>query len=536
MAGWVERMRSHRRRLFLDLRDSTGIVQVILESEILGDREIAPEFVLQVEGLVQPRTGTSRSAAIAVEIAADRYAVLNPCRKLPFVPGSPTVPEAQRLRFRYLDLRTPRMREHLRLRHDLAGFVRRWFTSEGFLEVDTPLLVKATTGGAHEIAVRTRAAPDREFVLAQSPQQLKQMLMIGGVERYFQIARCFRDEDPRSQRQVEFTEIDFEMAFVDSPLLMRLCERLLRDLIRRFLPHHALPDEAFPTLSYQEALSRYGSEHPDTRYGLELIDLTPLVSCDSPEECVVGIRCPRARYDPSFQQRARVFEQRAREYRQRAPELVSFQTDPLRRAFGVEWNEQRTDALLRVTGATEDDLLLWTSGAAYDVHRAAGIFRTELASILGIIPAGVLACVFVTPFPLFWRSGSAWTSYHQPFTAPTAETRALIADDPARVDADEFEVVVNGVELGGGSLRIHERVLQEQVLRLIGGAEAIEEMRHLLTALEYGAPPHGGASFGFDSIVQFLAGAPNIREVLAFPKSGSGEDLLLGAPTPPRTY
>ncbi len=549
LAGWVHRRRDYGSLVFVNLRDREGITQVVFDpgaaSAVLGRiHEVGLEWVLAISGIVRARPEGQANPNMPtgdIEVLAEEWTVLNEARPTPFeVSRDLEVDEALRLRYRYLDLRRGRLQRNIRLRHEITTFIRQYLNNRGFLEIETPILIKSTPEGARDFVVPSRIQPGRFYALPQSPQQIKQLLMIAGFDRYYQIARCFRDEDQRADRQLEFTQLDLEMAFVDEEDIIALNEALLIDLVTNVTPHYRLRQVPFPRLGYDEALARYGTDRPDVRFGLELVDVGPVLRDSSfrvfraaLEEGgqVKGIAAPRlfSRSDID------ALEQLVRHHG--VPGLVWLSFDGQARGpVARHLSGGEIEALCHLTGAGEGSTLFLVAGAPKAVAAGLGELRLELGQRLDLLPADELAFVWVVDPPLFeWNDDEGrWDSVHHPFTAPRPQDLDRLESDPAAVRARAYDIVCNGNELGGGSIRIHDRATQTRVFALLGlsAGQTQEQFGHLLEAFEYGAPPHGGIAWGFDRTCMVLAGERSIREVIAFPKTLAGVDPMTGSPAP----
>ena len=555
LAGWVNRRRDHGGLIFIDLRDREGITQVVANPEVSAEAHAAAsharsEYVLRIQGLVRRRPEGLENPDLAtgeIEVVANSVEILNPAQTPPFyINRDDEVDEALRLRYRYLDLRKRRMQRNLILRHKVVKFIRDYLDKEGFIEIETPILIKSTPEGARDYVVPSRIHPGKFYALPQSPQQIKQLLMVAGFEKYFQIARCFRDEDLRADRQAEFTQLDVEMSFVDQEDVLQLTEDLFTALVE------ALSDETgksimykpFPRLSYREAMERYGSDKPDLRFDMPLVDLSDLVAGSE-------FRVFRQAVAEGGQVKAICALGCAEYSRRQLDELGEFVRQ--RGAQGLIWllveadrsvrspvakflSQAEVEGILARTEAEAGDLILIVAGQAEVVAQALGALRLEMGQRLGLRDDNLLAFAWVLEFPLLeWNEEEGrWNAMHHPFTSAMDEDLPLLETEPGRVRAKAYDIVCNGWEIGGGSIRIHRRDLQERMFRVLGLSEEEVESQfgHLLRAFEYGAPPHGGIAPGIDRLVMLLAGEHNIREVMAFPKTQRAEDLTFGAPAP----
>ena len=551
LMGWVHRRRTHGGLIFVDLRDRWGLTQLVFNPGVSPDahrvaNECRLEYVLAAAGTVQPRPAGTENPSLptgAVELVVERAEILNTARTPPFdVNQDVDVDESLRLRYRYLDLRRERMRDNLILRHRAIKHIRDWLDRRGFLEVETPILVKETPGGAREFLVPSRLNPGEFYALPQSPQQYKQLLMVAGVERYFQIARCFRDEDLRAERQPEFTQLDVEMSFVDQEDVLALTEALMIDLVEG-LGVRRLARKPFPRLTYAEAMDRYGNDKPDMRFGLLLTDVSDLAEKSgfrvftgalAEGGKVKGIRAPGcAGYTRSQLDELTRFAQ-ARGAKGLATLAIAADgpKGPLARNLPPE---VLAEMIARLEGQP-GDLLLFVADRPEVVAEALGELRLEIGRRLGLMPRDVLHFCWVTDMPAFeWNPDrQVYQSKHHQFTSIVDEDRPLLDTDPLMVRAKQYDLVCNGYELGGGSIRIHRRDDQARVFRLIGmsDGQAQEMFGHLLEAFEFGTPPHGGIALGIDRLTMLLAGGDTIREMIAFPKTQSGTELMTGAPSP----
>ena len=553
LQGWLHRGRDHGGLIFVDLRDRYGLIQVVFNPERAPEAhraigECRPEFVLEIDGVVTLRPPGTENPALptgAVEVMADAVAVLNPALPLPFgIADEGDVDEQLRLRYRYLDLRRPRMTANVELRHRVNKYIRDFLDGRGFLEVETPILVKSTPEGARDYLVPSRLHHGSFYALPQSPQQLKQLLMVAGADRYFQIAHCFRDEDLRADRQPEFTQLDLEMSFVDQEDVLSLVEDLFAGLTESVSSFRV--DHPFPRLTFEQAVARYGTDKPDLRFELPIVDLSDIARESGFQvfRAAVGeggvVRCIAAPGAADYSRRHLAeLEELARSWGARGLAWAAFQSggnDGVRSSFARNLGEGELDAIRDRAAVADGDLLLVVAGSPGVAGTVLGRLRGELGRRLELIDESRMAYAFITEFPYFERDeqSGAVTFVHHPFTQPWDEDIPLIEIDPLIVRAKAYDLVCNGYELASGSIRIHRREVQEAVFRALGlSAEQIERrFGHMLHAFEFGAPPHGGIAPGLDRVVMLLAGEPNIREVIAFPKNQSALDLMMGAPSP----
>jgi aspartyl-tRNA synthetase len=545
--GWVQRRRDHGGVIFIDLRDVSGLVQVVFNPELSAEAHAAAgdvrgEYVLFCRGLVRARPEESVNPKLPtgeVEVMAEQMTVITTSVTPPFeIEEESSVDEALRLRYRYLDIRRPDLRDALIMRSRITGEVRRFLASRGFLEIETPILTKSTPEGARDFVVPSRLQPGSFYALPQSPQLFKQLLMVAGLDRYYQIARCFRDEDMRADRQLEFTQIDLEMSFVVPDDIMTLMDEMFAHLFRETLGVElALP---LPRMTWHEAMDRYGSDRPDTRFGMEIRDLSRLFASSD-------FKVFRSAMEGGGKVRGFKVDGMAAPPRRELDGLVE-EAQRLG-ASGLVWmvresggvrspvakflNAGEIAGLLNETGLEEGQVLVIAAGGAEISTVLAGV-RDYCARRFAPSPQERFSFVWVTDFPLFeWdEEEKRYKSNHHPFTSPSRDCLDFLEERPLDANSDSYDMVLNGIELGGGSIRIHDAEVQDRVFRILGLSqeEAQDKFGFLLEALRYGPPPHGGIAYGLDRIVMLMAGRDSIRDVIAFPKTQSGADLLSGAP------
>ncbi|HEU4627298.1 MAG TPA: aspartate--tRNA ligase [Steroidobacteraceae bacterium] len=552
VAGWVHRRRDHGGVIFIDLRDREGLLQVVFDPDAAQMFEEAGrlrnEFVIRVRGLVRARpegTANPNLRSGKIELLARELEVLNRSEPLPFQLDE-TVNEEVRLKYRYLDLRREVMNQRLRLRHAITRAMRGYLDTNGFVDLETPMLTKATPEGARDYLVPSRTHPGKFFALPQSPQIFKQLLMIAGFDRYYQIVRCFRDEDLRADRQPEFTQLDIETSFLTQDAIMQMMEGLIRHIFKEVL-NVALPDP-FPRMSFAEAMRRYGSDKPDLRIPLELVDVADLVrDCEfkvfagpakDPKGRVTALRVPGGGAMP----RSQIDDYTAYVARYGAKGLAYIKVNDVTKGReGLQspitkfLSDEAVQGILTRTGAAAGDLIFFGADTAKVVSDALGALRLRVGQDLEMVESGWRP-LWVTDFPMFEFDPDAkrWVAMHHPFTSPANDDPAALRADPEGALAKAYDMVLNGSEIGGGSVRIHRQEMQSTVFDLLGISpeEARLKFGFLLDALKYGAPPHGGIAFGLDRLAMLMAGADSIREVIAFPKTQTAADPLTDAPTP----
>ena len=546
LCGWVQRSRDLGGMTFVDLRDRYGITQVVFNMETNADlcakaRTLGREFVVQIKGKVAERSNKNNKIPTGdIEIIANEINILNPAKTPPFtIEDHSDGGDELRMKYRYLDLRRDCVRKNLELRHRLSIEIRKYMDGQGFMEIETPFLVKSTPEGARDFVVPSRMNPGEFYALPQSPQQYKQLLMVAGYDRYFQLVRCFRDEDLRADRQPEFTQLDCEMSFVEQEDVLQMFEGLIRHL---FKVEKGIDVPPLQRMSWQTAMDKYGSDKPDLRFGMEFTALKEVFpqgkfSIFDQSEWVGGICVPGG----------------AEYTRKQLDELTDFVKRPQVGASGLIYikcnadgsfkssvdkffNADELKAVAQACDAKAGDLILILAGKAAKTKTALGVLRLEMGNRLGLRDPFNYKLLWVVDFPLLeWdEEAGRFFAMHHPFTAPKPEDDALLETDPGKVRANAYDMVINGVEVGGGSIRIHDKNLQKRMFKALGFSdeEAQAQFGFLMNAFEYGAPPHGGLAFGFDRLCALFGGADSIRDYIAFPKNNAGRDTMSESPSP----
>lgn len=546
--GWVHKRRNLGSLLFVDLRDRTGLLQIVFgdqtDREVFDKAEtIRNEYVIAVKGEVAPRAPEAVNPSMKtgrIEILATELRILSSSETPPFhIEENSGVNEATRLKYRYLDLRRPDMQENLMLRHKVAKIARDYFDENGFLEIETPVLIKSTPEGARDYLVPSRVHPGKFYALPQSPQLFKQLLMVAGYDRYFQVAKCFRDEDLRADRQPEFTQLDLEMSFVDVDDVITINEGFIKKAFKEALGVDI--ETPFPRMPYREAMERFGSDKPDMRFGMELVDVSDLVKgCGFRvfSDAVTGggsVRAINAKGCGGFSRKEiDSLGEFVKTYGAKGLAWIVVEEDGIRSPIAKFFSEEEMAALLKRTCAEPGDLICFVADKDQVVFDSLGELRVEIAKRLGILDDREFKFLWVTEFPLFEfdEEENRWTARHHPFTSPMDEDLEFLESDPGRVRSKAYDVVLNGTELGGGSIRIHMQDLQQRMFSLLGLSEeeARNKFGYLLEAFKYGVPPHGGMAYGLDRMIMLMAGRSNIRDVIAFPKVQNASDLMTEAP------
>ncbi|WP_088102612.1 aspartate--tRNA ligase [Halalkalibacter urbisdiaboli] len=549
LKGWVQRRRDLGQVIFLDLRDRSGIVQVVFNPEINGEAlqtadKVRNEYVIEVEGNVvlrEQETVNEKIPTGKIEVQAHTINILNASKPVPFaIEDATEVSEDIRLKYRYLDLRRPDMQETFKLRHRATKLIRDFLDQEAFLEIETPMLTKSTPEGARDYLVPSRVHHGEFYALPQSPQLFKQLLMVSGFERYYQIVRCFRDEDLRADRQPEFTQVDIETSFMDKEDLISMMEKMMAKVLKETKGVEvSLP---FPRLTYDEAMNRYGSDKPDTRFGMELNDLSDVVkntefkvfqSALTSGGIVKGLTL-KGGAELLSRKEIDALTDFVKQYGAKGLAWLKMEEDGLKGPIAKFFEGEQGDALVQAMGAEAGDLLFFGADKKQVVFDSLGALRLKLGKQFDLIQKDVFNFLWVVDFPLveYDEDAKRFVALHHPFTSPKKEDMALLETDPASVRADAYDLVLNGYELGGGSQRIYQRDIQMHMFKALGFSEeeAREQFGFLLDAFEYGTPPHGGIALGLDRMIMLLAGRTNLRDTIAFPKTQSASDPLTNAP------
>ena len=553
LAGWVHRRRDHGGVVFFDLRDRYGIVQITINPDVSKETlnvvaDVRFEWVLQIVGTVQKRPAGMENPNMAtgeIEVIASEINVLNPAKTLPFMVNNGDTNEADentRLKYRYLDLRRERMRENIILRHRVIKFMRDYLDKQNFIEIETPILFKATPEGARDYLVPSRVYPGQFYALPQSPQQLKQLLMVAGMDRYFQIARCFRDEDQRGDRQPEFTQLDLEMSFVQRDDVLAMVEGLYTAMIPAVTPHKKILSSPWPVLSYTDAIEKYGSDKPDLRFGMQLIDVSDVFAksdfrvFQSATEAGGVIKCIVAP-DSADMSRREVDEltEVAKSFGAKGLATLAVTAEGPKGTAAKFVKPEEFEAVKSKVGAKQGDLILFAADQRAVVNKVLGGLRLVFRDKLDLADKDVMAFAWVVDFPMFeWNEEEKkWDAAHHPFTMPKMEDLPKFETNPGEIFSDAYDMVCNGYEMASGSIRIHRRDIQFKIFQLLGLKDEEIQLKfgHMLEAFEYGAPPHGGMAPGIDRLVMLLADEPNIREVIAFPKNSGARDVMADAPS-----
>lgn len=551
LSGWVHRRRDHGGLIFIDLRDRHGLTQIVFDPSESGDAHkkaeaVRSEFVLKVKGVVRARPSGMENDKMPtgkIEVLVKELDILTSSFTPPFEIDSDTdVNEELRLKYRYLDLRRERMKNNIVLRHEVIKFIRDFMTENKFLEIETPILVKGTPEGSREYIVPSRLYNGNFYVLPQSPQQLKQLLMVAGMDRYFQIARCFRDEDQRGDRQPEFTQLDIEMSFVNEEDVMDVNERLLYELIKAFKPDCNLLFKEAVRMTYHEAMNKYGSDKPDLRFGLEFVDVTEIFSKSEfkvfADVCSSGgvIKALKVEGGSKFSRKdIDELTEVAKIYKAKGLAYIIKEEGELRSPILKFMSDDEIAKLTELVGLSDGDIVFFGADTFEIACNSLGYVRLECGKRMGLINENDYAICWVTDFPMFEYSEEfdCMQSCHHPFTSPIPGHEDILESNPEDALSRAYDLVLNGNEIGGGSIRIHSGEVQSKVFRALGlsDEEADYKFGHMLEAFKYGVPPHGGIAWGIDRLIMLFAGEPNIREVIAFPKDQKAKDLMLGAPS-----
>lgn len=552
LSGWVKRRRDHGDLIFINLRDRYGETQLVVDPSNnkeahISAENVRSEFVLRIEGVVRARPDGQANKEMetgGVEILVNKLEVLNHAKTTPFeIDSQIDAGEEIRLRYRYLDLRRDRMKRNMIFRHKLIKKVRDFMDEMDFVEIETPMLMKGTPEGSREYIVPARLYPGTFYVLPQSPQQLKQLLMVAGMDKYFQIARCFRDEDTRGDRQPEFTQLDMEMSFATEEDVISVNEEMLKKIFKELVPHKELMFDPFPRFTWNEAMSTYGSDKPDLRFEMEMKDVSDLVSNSEFQVftqavtdggVVKALRVPGVAEEFTRKTIDELTEI-AKIYGAKGLAYLKMMADGPAGPIAKFLSEDEVEAIIKRTEAEKGDVIFFTADKFETACNSLGHVRLACGEKLGLMGKDKLACCWVVDFPLFEydEEEGRYAASHHPFTSPKDEHVELLETDPGKVLSKAYDVALNGSEIGGGSIRIHSPIVQEKIFKALGVPEDQIKLRfgHMLEAFEYGAPPHGGIAWGLDRLIMILCDEPNIREVIAFPKDSKAKDLMTGAPS-----
>ncbi|WP_077621399.1 aspartate--tRNA ligase [Sediminibacillus massiliensis] len=549
LKGWVQKRRDLGGLIFIDLRDRSGVVQVVFNPELSQEaletaEKVRNEFVLEIAGKVVEReasTVNDKMATGEIEVTVNEVRILNKSKTPPFqLEDASDVSEDLRLRYRYMDLRREEMQETFKLRHQTTQVIRSFLNDEQYLEMETPMLTKSTPEGARDYLVPSRVHPGEFYALPQSPQLFKQLLMVSGFEKYYQFARCFRDEDLRADRQPEFTQIDIETSFMSSEEIMAMTERMMKRVMKEVKGIEV--DTPFNRMSYNEAMERFGSDKPDTRFGMELVTLSETVKNsgfqvfsgaveNGGKVSAINVKGKAGEYSRKDIDKLTEF---VKIYGAKGLAWLKVEQDELKGPIAKFLTEEETSGITQLMDASDGDLLLFVADKVAVVHESLGALRSKLGKELGLIDASVFNFLWVTEWPLFEYDEELgrYFAAHHPFTMPAAEDLDKLTTNPGETKAQAYDLVLNGFELGGGSLRIYQKETQNKMFEVLGFSqeEAQEQFGFLLEALEHGAPPHGGIALGFDRFIMLLAGRSNLRDTILFPKTASASDPLTEAP------